>query len=66
MSFPNVDSKVLARLINEEVKVLGYVDNTKKSIWAEEIYIGKNMVWNEKMQNELRDKMFKKLKPKEK
>jgi hypothetical protein len=55
---PNVDMKVLSRLINEQVKVVGYVDKERKSIWTEEIYDGTKMVWNSKMQDELREKMY--------
>jgi hypothetical protein len=54
---PNVDMKVLARLINEQVTVRGYVDKKHNSIWAEEIANGKTIVWNQKMQDELRKKM---------
>jgi hypothetical protein len=57
-AMPNVDMKVLAQLINEQVKVVGYVDKERKSIWAEEIYDGTKVVWNNKMQDELRGKMF--------
>ena len=56
-TIPNVDTKVLARLINEQVTVAGYVDKKHYSIWAEEIYVGKKLVWNSKMQDELRKKM---------
>ena len=55
---PNVDREVLARLINEQIKVVGYVDKECKSIWTEEIYDGTKMVWNNKMQDELREKIF--------
>jgi len=50
---PNVNQKVLARHINEEIKVVGYVDKKHNSIWAEEIYVGPKKVWSNKMQSEL-------------
>jgi hypothetical protein len=56
--FSNVSSKALARFITEEVKVVGYVDNTKKSVAAEEIYRGTTLVWSKKMQEDLRQQML--------
>ncbi len=46
---PNVKEGVLARLINSDVKVVGYVDKKRNSIWAEEIYMGSKLVWHSKM-----------------
>jgi hypothetical protein len=54
---PNVDMRVLARHINEQVTVVGNVDKKHNSIWTKEIYVGKKMVWSKKMQDELRKKM---------
>jgi len=56
----NVDMRTLARHINEQVKVVGYVYEKHDTIWAEEIYVGKKMVWSQKMQDELRKKMMRK------
>jgi hypothetical protein len=49
---PNVSKEVLARHINEQIKVVGYIDNKRNTIWAEEIYKGAKMVWSNKMQQE--------------
>jgi hypothetical protein len=55
-TMPNVDKSVLARHINEQVKVVGYVDKKHYSIWTEEIYVGTKMVWSTQMQADLRIK----------
>ena len=53
---PNVNQKVLARHLNEEVTLVGYLDEKHNSIWAEEIYKGKKLVWGKKMQREYHHK----------
>lgn len=43
---PNVDRAVLARHINQEIKIEGTVDNKMKSIKADAIYMGGKKVWS--------------------
>jgi hypothetical protein len=54
---PNVNVKTLARFINEQVKVVGYVDAKHNTIWADEIYSGNKLLWSGKQEEELRQQM---------
>jgi hypothetical protein len=49
----NIDQRTLARHLNEQIKVVGYVDKKLNHIWAEEIYKGTKLVWSNKMQQDL-------------
>ncbi len=50
---PNVNQKVLARHINQEVKVVGHLESDQKAMWVEELYVGPKLVWSTKMQAEM-------------
>ena len=50
---PNVNQKILARHFNQEVKVVGYLDKGRQSMWVEEMYVGPKLVWSDKMQAEM-------------
>ena len=50
---PNMNMRVLARHINQEVKVVGHLDKKHNSMWVEEMYVGPKLVWSPKMQVEL-------------
>ena len=56
----NVSQMILARHINEEVRVVGYVNAKHETIWADELYSGEKLVWSQKMQDELREKLRRK------
>ncbi|MHB8909433.1 MAG: hypothetical protein ACYDAA_11210 [Syntrophales bacterium] len=43
---PNVDRGIMARHINQEVKIEGKVNETMKSIHAEKIFVGGKEVWS--------------------
>ena len=50
---PNVDRAVLARHINEEVKIEGSVNAKTKSIHASDIYVGSKKVWSINQEDEI-------------
>lgn len=50
---PNVDRAVLARHINQEIKIEGTVDKKMKSIKAKEIFLGGKKVWSADMEDEI-------------
>jgi hypothetical protein len=54
----NVSKFVLARHINKQIKVIGYVNEKHNHIWANEIHVGKKLVWSVKMQEELHKKLL--------
>ncbi len=50
---PNVDRAVMARHINQEVKIDGTVNAKTKSIKATSITVGGKMVWSVDLRNEI-------------
>jgi hypothetical protein len=50
---PNVDRVVLARHINEEVRIEGAVDMKMKTITASDIYVGSKKIWSASMQDDI-------------
>jgi hypothetical protein len=50
---PNVDRAVMARHINQEVKIDGTVNEKTKSIKATSISVGGKMVWSVDLENEI-------------
>jgi hypothetical protein len=56
---PNMNQRILARHINQDVKVVGYLDKERKSMWVEEMYSGPKKVWSTEMQSELHKQKMK-------
>jgi hypothetical protein len=50
---PNVDRAVMARRINQEVRIDGTVNEKTKSIKATSIFVGGKMVWSVDLENEI-------------
>jgi hypothetical protein len=55
---PNVDRAVLARHINEEVKVEGTVNAKMKSIKAKEIFVKGKKVWSVDLEDKIYQDIF--------
>jgi hypothetical protein len=55
---PNVDRAILARHINQEVKVTGTVNAKMKSIKADEIAVGGKKVWSVDLEDDIYKDIF--------